>query len=299
MERRTFLKRLSGGILLVSALPLWSRCKGAPLRFGIVTDSHYADRDTLTTRYYRDSFAKMQEAVDRFNRSHLDFIIELGDLKDKAPDNDPEAALQFLDRIESVLQPFDGPVYHVLGNHDEDCIGKEDFLAHVTNPGECNGKKWYAFSCKGVRCIVLDANFNADLSDYDRGNFNWKSAWLPPEELEWLDRELSAHPRMQTLVFIHQLLDSFSDIPSSVCVNNAQEAVAILERHPQVRAVFQGHHHAGHYSWRGGIHYWTMKGMIENSYPEHNSYAVVEMRPDGSLFIEGFHDCPSSNLPCL
>ena len=299
MERREFIKQLSCGVLLLSTAPLVSSCKGGgkPLRFGVVSDAHYAERKMQINRYYSQSLDKMREAVDRFNRSDLDFVIELGDLKDMGPDKDPAEALRFLDDIEGVLQSFRGPVYHVLGNHDEDCISKDDFLSHTCNPGRSKGKRHYAFWAKGLRCIVLDANYNEDLSEYERGNFDWTSAWLPPEELSWLESELGTHRNTPTLIFVHQMLDRFSDIDKRLCVGNADEAVAILEEHPQVLAVFQGHHHPGHYSYRNGIHYWTCGGMIESEYPAHNVYAVVEVRPDGDIFIEGFGDCPDRELP--
>lgn len=301
MQRRDFIKHLSGGILLLSAAPVLTSCKhpgaSGTLRFGVVSDAHYADRDMIINRYYRQSIPKMQEAINRFNNSDLDFIIELGDLKDMGPDKDPEEALRFLDSIEGVLQSFNGPVYHVLGNHDEDCISKTEFLAHITNPGNCNKKTRYSFNVKGFHCIVLDANFNADMTDYERGNFDWTSAWLPEEQLGWLDKELTDNSRKHTLIFIHQMLDRFSDIDKNLCVGNGDEAVAILEKHPQVLAVFQGHHHPGHYSHRNGIHYWTCGGMIESEYPEHNVYAVVEVRPNGDILIEGFRDCKSCELP--
>ena len=115
---------------------------------------------------------------------------------------------------------------------------------------------------------------------------------IPAEQLQWLDEELTAHPKQPTLVFLHQLLDSFSNINKNVCVNNADAVREILERHSQVRAVFQGHHHAGHYSHRAGIHYITLQGMIERAAPTHNSYAIVEFSPSGELLIDGFKDCP-------
>ena len=301
MQRRVFIKQLSGGVLLLSATPLLYSCRrkeaARTLRFGVLSDTHYADRDMIINRYYRQSIDKMKEAIDTFNKSGLDFIIELGDLKDMGPDKDPVEALRFLDEIEGVFQSFDGPAYHVLGNHDEDCISKAEFLAHTTNPGDCNGKTHYSFKAKGVRCIVLDANFNADMSDYDRGNFDWTSAWLPKEQLEWLDKELASHSKAPTLIFVHQMLDRFSDIDKNLCVGNGDEAVSIIEKHPQVLAVFQGHHHPGHYSFRNGIHYWTCAGMIEGEYPDHNVYAVVEVRPNGDIFIEGFRDCIGGEFP--
>jgi alkaline phosphatase len=73
-------------------------------------------------------------------------------------------------------------------------------------------------------------------------------------------------------------------------VGNASEVVAVLERHKQVVAVFQGHHHPGHYSQREGIQYVTLPGMIEQAVPA-NAYAVVEMSAD-RITVEGFKACP-------
>lgn len=294
MKRRVFLKHISGGILLASVLPAFS-CSNAPLRFGLITDLHYAKKEMAMNRYYKDSILKLRKAIDTFNSSDLDFIIELGDLKDMGTKPDEQETLLFLDEIEETLHTFSGPVYHVLGNHDMDCIAKADFLKHTFNPGKAKGKAYYSFEKKDIHFIVLDANFNEDRSSYNKGNFDWRIAYVPQEQLDWLEQDLSRSDR-PTIVFLHQMLDSFSDINKSLCVGNAEEVVAILERHPQILAVFQGHHHNGHYSYRKNIHYWTMKGMIESSFPEHNSYAIVEVRPNGDIFLEGFDDCDSKEM---
>ena len=266
--------------------------KGRGLRFGVVTDSHFASREKSGTRYYADSREKMRQAIADFNRSKLDFIIELGDMKDMSVDGSALLTLGYLDEIESIFKSFNGPSYHVLGNHDMDCITKEEFLAHTTNTPRTSGRAHYSFAAKGFRCVVLDANFNPDGSPYARGNFDWKSATIPASQLEWLDEELAKHRQQPTLIFIHQMLDSFSTVSHNLCVDNADEVRVILERNEQVRAVFQGHHHPGHYSHRAGIHYLTLNGMIEKSAPEHNSYAIVEVMPNGDIVVEGFRDCP-------
>ena len=296
MRRSEFLKYLSSGALLlaVGRLPeeVVAARKGRGLRFGVITDAHYADREPSGTRYYRDSMLKMQEAIREFNRSNLDFIIELGDMKDTTTDSAAEPTLRFLDAIEREFKRFDGPSYHVLGNHDMDCLTKEEFLAHTTNEGRTTGRSYYSFSANGYRCIVLDANFNLDGNPYSRGNFDWTKAMIPQEELEWLEQELAAHSKQPTLIFVHQMLDSFSSVSRNLCVSNAEEVVEVLERNEQVLAVIQGHHHPGHHSHRAGIHYLTLNGMIEKSAPEHNSYAIVEVMPDGNIIVEGFRDCP-------
>jgi alkaline phosphatase len=177
-----------------------------------------------------------------------------------------------------------------------DCLSKEEFLAHAQSHGKAKGKAYYAFTVKGMRFIVLDANHNKDMSPYCRGNFKWTSAWIPEEQKEWLRSELKANAERPVVVFIHQLLDSFSDISRKVCVGNADEIRDILEQHGQVLAVFQGHHHPGHYSRKSGIHYVTLKGAIEGPWPDRNSFAIVEARPDGSMKLEGWKDCPDMQL---
>jgi len=294
MKRRTFLQYLSGSVLWASTLPLQSS-SSRPLRFGVVTDLHYAEREKRHTRYYQQSCSKLRDAMDDFIAQKLDFVVELGDFKDMYPDNDAEAALRYLDTIEAELQRFGGKVYHVLGNHDMDCISKEEFLSHTSNPGKARGQSYYTFTARGVQFIVLDANFNKDRSPYCRGNFKWQEAYIPQEELDWLHKELQ-RGKKPVVVLSHQLLDSFSDAPKSVCIGNADEVVRMLEESGRVLAVLQGHHHSGHYSLRNGIHYWTMKAMIENEYPAHNSYAIVTIDRSGGILIEGYADCESRNL---
>lgn len=293
MQRRSFIKTLSGGIILLAAHPLEAATtkRRKPLRFGIVTDTHYAERDLRKNRYYRQSIQKLEEAVDKFNQSQLDFAIELGDLKDMNPAR-KEDTPRMLDDIERVFSKFKGDRFHALGNHDMDSLSKAQFLSHTRNAGQARGKSYYSFVKKGIRCIVLDANFRKDLTPYDHGNFTWKEAYLPPEEIEWLKKELS-RDKKPVIVFVHQLLDKFSGVTPSECVGNAEQVVALLEKNPHVLAVFQGHRHKGHYSHRGHIHYWTMKGMIESPYPEHNSYAIVEVATNGDIHISGYKDCES------
>jgi alkaline phosphatase len=296
MRRSEFIKYVAGGIVLLSVgkLPAATASR-KPLRFGVLTDTHYADRPTAGTRHYADSQQKVDEAIEAFNRAKVDFVIELGDLKDMDAKGTPELTLRYLDSIEQRLRRFDGPLYHVLGNHDMDCITKEEFLAHTSNAGRANGRAYYSFEAQGVRCIVLDANFNADMTPYSRGNFDWRVANIPTEQLDWLDGELTRHRRQPTIIFLHQMLDSFSDINKDLCVKNADKAVEIIERHEQVLAVIQGHHHPGHYSFRRGVHYLTLNGMIEQAAPT-NSYAIVEVRPSGDISVYGFKSCPDREL---
>jgi hypothetical protein len=180
----------------------------------------------------------------------------------------------------------------VLGNHDVDSIAKPQFLGRVTNTGIERDRSYYSFDVNGVHFVVLDANFEKTGLAYDSGNYNWTDANVPPPELEWLQRDLarSANP---TVVFVHQLLDK--DTKGSVYINNAAEVRSVLSASRKVAAVFQGHHHTGDYEEVNGIHYYTLKAMVVGSLPA-NSYAIVDLHPDGRLKINGFRSAISHDL---
>lgn len=289
MDRRLFLKNSFGALYLLTYPGIIPAKVKSRVTFGLITDLHFADRDNIGTRYYRDSRDKLLNAISLFNEAKPDFLIELGDLKDQGDPPDKIQTLTFLDEIEKILQTFNGPVYHVLGNHDMDSISKNDFLKHTYNQGDAKSQNYYSFVRSGIRFIVLDANYNADHTDYDSGNFDWTISKIPDKQLRWLKNELGM--KQPSIIFIHQLLDSFSGVSELVCVKNADEVVKILEVNKNVLAVFQGHHHAGHYSFRNGIHYFTMKAMVEGAHPENNSYAIVEIDKDLNIAIDGFYNC--------
>ena len=297
VTRRVFLKG-SAATLAGLAVAQLSCTRRTPLgrrrgtaRFGIVTDSHYADADTIGSRYYRHSLDKLTECVELMNAQKVDFLIELGDFKDQNNPPVEQRTIKDLRAIEKVFQKFNGPTYHVLGNHDEDSISKEQFLTNIENTNIDPAKSHYSFDFNGVHFIILDANYRSDGTDYDHGNFDWTDANVPPAELNWLREDLAAG-RRDAIVFIHQLLDG----TGSHFVKNAGEVRAILQSSGKVQVVFQGHHHSGGYSRIEGIHYYTLKAMVEGAGEENNSYAIVEVRPDFGVTVTGYRKAVSKQL---
>jgi hypothetical protein len=263
----------------------------ARFRFGLVTDPHYADADPKDARFYRESIGKMREAVDRLRAERVEFLAELGDLKDMAPGEPDTRTLSHLAAIEREFQRFGGPAYHVLGNHDMDNLSKPQVLASIANTGIAAGCSYYAFSHGGVRFLTVDTNFMHDGRDYDHGNFDWRDIHLPPPELAWLRGELAAATE-PIIVFGHQRFDGDGEVQ----VVNRVQVREVLENSGKVLAVFQGHDHKGAYSLINGIHYYTLKAMIEGSGAENNAYAVVDVRPDLTLTITGYRRAVSMGL---
>jgi alkaline phosphatase len=296
--RRSFSAR-AASLLLV--LGFTAACLSGPpgigpvsppaVRFGIVTDSHYADVEPRGSRPYRESIAKMDECAAFMARERVDFLIELGDFKDQ--DDPPVEArtLEYLRRIERSFAAFAGPRYHALGNHDHDSLSKAQFLSLVENTGISRERSYYSFDRAGIRFIVLDACFKADGAPYDHGNFGWDDCNVPPAEIAWLRNELAAGPD-KAIVFLHQQLDG----SGSYYVKNAAEVRAVIERSNKVLAVFQGHRHEGAFQRIAGIPYYTLVGMIEGTGPENNGYAVVFVGRRGEVSVRGQRKAASMDL---
>ena len=291
MERREFVRLVSW--TAAGAAMSGCRClRGEkPLtRFGLVTDCHYADResDCDLNRYYREAEGKLADCIRTMNAERPDFLIELGDFKDKGADE--SETLRFVERIERTFSGFMGPRHHVLGNHDTDAISKEQFLARISNAGFAKAEPYYAFESNGVTCVVLDANYNPDRTPYCRGNFDWRVAVIPDAELRWLERTLDA-ARGPVVVFCHQRLDTDGDLG----VKNAAQVRARLERSGKVVGVFTGHDHAGAHAFVNGIGYTTLKGVIEG--PTDNAYAIAEVYASGRVEVRGFCSAETLSLP--
>lgn len=268
-----------------------------PVKFGIVTDMHYAERPPHGKRYYCQSLSKAAECVDLMNEQRVDFLVELGDLKDQSDKPNEAQTLQFLDTIEKELRRFNGPLYHVLGNHDADSISKQQFLDHISNDGFSEATSYYSFNRGSFHFVVLDANFTSEGIAYDHGNFDWRDTYIPPEQLNWLREDLKRNKR-PTIVFVHQQLDTpaFDDDHKLICISNADAVRRILEQSGNVLIVFQGHHHPGSFHKINNIYYYTLKAVIEGDGPENSSYAIVEIGRDRIIKIKGYRRAESKVL---
>ncbi|MGN0853713.1 MAG: metallophosphoesterase [Kiritimatiellia bacterium] len=284
--RRIFLEGLgAAGVLSGRAAP---RADGPVVRFGFISDCHYAAHIVRPgdNRRYPQALRKLDEFAAAMNREGVDFVVEGGDFKDLG--RTPAESLAYLDAAESRLAGFKGPRYHVLGNHDHDNLAKDEFLAHVANAGQPAAKAWYSFTRGGIRFIVLDACYRPDGTPYCRGNFSWKEAFIPREQVDFLRAELASAPG-PCVPIVHQQLDAEDE----TCIRNAAEIRAILERSGKVSCVLQGHFHEGSFRDVNGIGYYTAKASVIGDAPEANAFALVEIDAGGRANIRGFNSADS------
>ena len=283
LGRRALLK---GGTLLLAAgcvpdptaLAAMAQPPGtrARVRFGLVTDLHYADKPPVGSRHYRETPAKLAEAARRFRRDRPDFLVELGDLIDAA--DSVEVELGYLDRIDRQFSAISGHRHYVLGNHCVHTLTKEEFLGRVGRE-----RSFYSFDADDFHFVVLDSCFRSDGVPYGRKNFEWTDANIPAHEVEWLRADLAGTPK-RTVVLAHQRLD----VGGPHGVKNAPEVRRILEGSGKVLAVFQGHSHENDHHDLMGIHYCTLVAMVEGSGAESSGSATVDLDEDGTVRVHGF-----------
>jgi alkaline phosphatase len=278
-SRRAFLR--SGALCLAassSAQLLAAEAAAKPLfRLGLMTDLHYADKESSKTRFYREALGKLDEAVAYFNEHRPARVVELGDLIDQADEVDQEIA--WLKVIEERFARLAMPRHYVLGNHCVTTLTKEEFAAHTG----LGSRPHTHFDEGGVRFIILDACYREDGAPYGRKNFSWQDANIPPAELEWLKARLTDAPG-PVIVLAHQRLD----LDAAHAVRNADAVRVVLEQSGKVLAVFQGHSHKNDYQQIAGIHYCTLVAMVEGSGLDNSGYALLDVMPDRSLRVHGF-----------
>ena len=285
-----------------AALALAGRVRGAapvPVRLGLVADEQYAEVPAQGTRHYRKSLGRLEAAVADFAALPLDGCVHLGDLIDR----DWASFAPML----TVLGGSRHRWHHVLGNHDFDVAEEKKtavpaLLSLLARHG--------SFDLPGWRCLLLDTNdvsryahpagsparvqAERELARLTAARVRQAKPWnggMGPGQLRWFEAECAAARRegRRVLVLSHHPVWPAGDH----CAWNAEEVLAAVDRHPNIAAWCNGHHHAGALGERNGVPYLTLRGMVETA--DSTAYAVATLHAD-RLILEGRGREPSREL---
>ena len=207
--------------------------------FGVIADLHHGLAPTAMERL--DTFMGSVKA------RKPDAILQLGDFNYGTTES--EECLE-------LWRTFDGPRYHVLGNHDMDFVSKDTIVQKWNMPG-----RYYSFDIGSYHVVVLDRNnlrTGEGFTPYSEANFYVDASrrgYADTAQLEWLRADLAAST-LPTVVFAHQGLGRPTSMPEA-----ARAIEVVLEEHNRsesggkVVACFCGHHHIDRYSRKNGIQY--------------------------------------------
>jgi predicted phosphodiesterase len=247
--------------------------------FGAIADCQYCSGPNRGSRHYSSSAKKLHQCVRELNSHDLKFVIHLGDFIDRD--------YASFDKVLPIYQSLKMPAYHALGNHDFDVADK--WKAKV--PERMGMKsKYYDFSIDDWRFIVLDGNdvsFHAypkDSSEYREAEVyyrenkirspRWNGA-VGEKQLTWMKEVLKGAEKKGEKVVLYCHFPVYPADPHNLW--NAKEVISILETFSCVKAYINGHNHKGKYGQKNGIHYLTLKGMVET---ESNAYSIIGIFQD-------------------
>ncbi|MBK8504382.1 MAG: metallophosphoesterase [Saprospiraceae bacterium] len=253
---------------------------------GVIADCQFCSDPGEGIRKYAQSQTKLSACVKHFNDSNLDFVIHLGDFIDR-----DFASFQVVKPIyDSLIMPR----YHVLGNHDfsVDPEKKEEIPSLLGIPS-----RFDYFDLKGWRFIILDGNdlsFHAYPESSDKHKKSsryyeehlvtspkWNGA-IGAEQVNWLKQLLVDADQLQLNVMLYCHFPVFPENVHNLW--NAGEVASVIRDHPCVKAYVNGHNHEGNYGTDEGIHYLTLKGMVDT---HDTSYAIFDIRHQ-SIVVKGF-----------
>ncbi|MBW6535045.1 MAG: metallophosphoesterase [Mariniphaga sp.] len=274
-------------ILLVEFLSINAK---AQISFGVFADCQYCDCETSNTRFYRNSLLKLEKAITHFNQNEkLEFIVNMGDLIDRdfasfAP-------------LKPILQKSNKTIYHLPGNHDFEVEPE-----HLEKVSEELGlsKMYYSLVKKGWMFVFLDGTdisfFSADkekvklaeemsarLKAEGKPNYHPWNGGIGKQQLNWLNNQLlqAKSENLNVAIFCHYPLLPFE----SHALWNQKEVLSILDNYSCVKLWMNGHNHAGNYAFQNGIHFITLKGMVETE--SENAFGEVLISKK-EIEIKGF-----------
>ena len=282
------LKHLQKGGLIFLLVLAASCSRHKVVRFGICADVH---KDIM-----HDADQRLKAFVSDMKENDVDFIVELGDFTQPQDYN-----ASFL----NIWNSFEGPSFHVLGNHDMDNDTGDRYLRDYTVSYLDMPGRYYSFDREGFHFIVLDGN---DPKDPPQSGY---ARYIGTDQLEWLEQELS-RTETPVVIFSHQSIEDPAGVENAADVRKILEGSKLASGKNKVIACFSGHHHIDYATSINGIHYIQINSMsylwmggdylqvrysteIDEQYPyikytapyKDPLFAVVEIDTRGTIRISG------------
>lgn len=191
---------------------------------------------------------------------------------------------RLLREVSVICEAFKERTYYMHGNHDLDFMSKAQFFNAVGRAGD---PSCFHFKIGGHQIFCIDGSFSLDGTAYECGNFEWQEAFVPAEQLDWLQGQLDESV-LPAIVISHQRIDS----ECTHAVRNHAAVQNVISTSDKVLAVFQGHNHEEDLQKIENVPYYTLAAHKDGVGP-----AVIELDVKGIRLIRDFepHEMDSSD----
>lgn len=245
-------------------------------RFVHITDTHLAsERNGVWNNKFLCSMmpevmACLKGDLERLNP---EFLLVTGDI---VSNHTREAVFQARDMLEALGVPY----YPLGGNHDFYSMESRGWFLEAYADRLPTPNTVYSFVHKNLRFCVLDPWWvwrDGSLmpiaepgSPGMQGNELRDTRWaLPPEQFVWLESVLNAFPGQPTCIAVHypvlSLPEHFflAEYNFAGALENGELLAGVLDKYPQVRAVFSGHAHTNAITENGEVLYVNTSALPE------------------------------------
>ena len=234
----------------------------SPLLAAQITDTHlFAEFDRTwkglsTARTLKTVLQHLQQI-----QPQPDVLMLTGDLsQDETP--------QSYELLASLISPLKIPAYWIPGNHDNVSV-----MQQILNKPFLSPEK--SFQVGNWQFLLL--------SSVEAGCDGGR---LSPESLDWLDTQLQQTGDRPVIIALHHhALPIDCQIMDGMMLHNADEFLAIVDRHPQIKIVLCGHIHQEFHQQRGSVTYLgtpsTCIQLLPKSHP-----IILDDIPPGFRLIE-------------
>ncbi|CAL0325325.1 unnamed protein product [Lupinus luteus] len=283
--------------------------------FGLISDVQFADipdgRSFLgVPRYYRHSFLVLQRAVKEWNNHQRHkFVINLGDIVDGYCPKDQ--SLNTVKKMVDEFEMFNGPVYHLIGNHCLYNLPRSKLLP-LLKIKSLRGHAYYDFSpVPEYRFVVLDGYDNSAIGwpqdhpttlealkflreknpNEDKNNptglvglerrFLMFNGGIGKEQMEWFNGVLQDATKLKQKVVVCCHLPLHPGASSKEALLwNYEEVMNLIHKYNCVKVCISGHDHKGGYSIDShGVHHRVLEASLECP-PGTNAFGYADVYGD-------------------
>lgn len=286
-------------LILLFATIMTNNNTNAQLRLGVFADCQYCDCKPMGSRFYRSSPEKLSECITHFNREeNLEFVVGLGDLIDRD--------FSSFDTLQPILDQSVHEIYNIPGNHDFEVeeeklakvpealgldktyftIEKDDWMFFFLNGNEIT------FNSSNPEVVKKAGSMLDELKTADKPNaYEWNGG-MSRQQITWLDQQLEASQNkyQKVAIFCHYPLLPFE----AHALWNAEEVLGVIKKYDNVKLWLNGHNHKGNYTEKYGIHFLTLKAMVETE--NQNAFSIFTFSGN-KIEVEGFGREPDRRLP--
>ncbi len=243
-----------------------------PIRLIQITDTHYSgDPDAaLDGVNVRESLAAVVDHIRRHERD-VDAFLASGDLSHDGSEGSYVA-------LRETFEQLGTPVYCIAGNHDLPTVMARALKApSVRIVGSTRFGSWH---------VVF---LNTHVPEFEGGR-------LGDVQLRHFEELLSSEPDAPTLICLHHPpVPISSPWMDAMGLEDTEEFLAIIDKHPQVRAVVWGHIHQEFELRRNAVWFWGVPSTCVQFKPGAAQYQRddlpcgyrrLELLPDGKVTSE-------------